>query len=197
MTYLKVNNKSYLVWSERYHIGSDLDSGSMIYIAETNEEKPYVITSEPMLLTRPLYGWEHQYGTINNEGPYPLVTDNKVHIAYSGGSAGGYSYVVANMTADIDADLLDINSWTKSVTPLLSAHSVEGEYGPGHNGFYKDENGDTWITYHAKLTPGWATRSTAIRRVHFDVYGDPVYNMSKDRDIDPKYKELTFNVTVK
>lgn len=197
MTYLKVNSKSYLVWSERYHIGTELDSGSMIYIAETTEETPYKITTEPMLLTRPLYGWEHQYGTINNEGPYPLVTDNKVHIAYSGGSAGGYSYVVANMTADINADLLDINSWTKSVTPLLSAHSVEGEYGPGHNGFYKDENGDTWITYHAKLTPGWATRSTAIRRVHFDVYGDPVYNMSKDRDIDPKYKELTFNVTVK
>ncbi len=196
MTYLKVNGKSYLIWSERYHIGTPLDSGSMIYIAETNEDKPYVITTEPMLLTRPLYGWEHQHGTINNEGPYPLVTDDKIYIAYSGGAAGSTSYVVGTMTTDIDADLLDIKSWTKSVTPLLSDHSVEGEHGPGHNGFYKDENGDTWITYHAKLTPGWATRSTAIRRVHFDVYGTPVFNMSKERDISPEYKELTFNITV-
>lgn len=130
MTYIKVRGRSYLIWSERYHIGTPLDSGSMIYIAEINEDKPYVIISEPVLLTRPLYGWENQYGTINNEGPYPLVVDNKVYIAYSGGSAGGYSYVVGLLSIDDDKELLCADEWDKAISPLLSAYSVEGEYGP-------------------------------------------------------------------
>lgn len=197
MTYVKVKDRSYLVWSERYHIGTGLDSGSMIYIASVDESNPYVITSEPMLLTRPLYGWENQYGTINNEGPYPLIIGDKVYIAYSGGSAGGYSYVVGLMSADCSADLLDINSWDKALCPLLSAYSVAGEYGPGHNGFYRDENDDIWITYHAKTTPGWAVRCTAIRRVHLNVYGEPVFNMSAERDISPELKNVAMTVTVK
>lgn len=194
MTYIKVRGRSYLIWSERYHIGTPLDSGSMIYIAEINEDKPYVIISEPVLLTRPLYGWENQYGTINNEGPYPLVVGNKVYIAYSGGSAGGYSYVVGLLSIDDDKELLCAEEWDKAICPLLSAYSVEGEYGPGHNSFYRDENGDVWIAYHAKITTGFVTRSTAIRRVHFNVYGEPVFNMSADRDIAPEYKNVSMTV---
>ncbi len=194
MTYIKVRERSYLIWSERYHIGSSLDSGSMLYIASTDENRPYVITSEPVLLTRPLYGWENQYGTINNEGPYPLIKDNKVYIAYSGGSAGGYSYTVGLLSIDDDKDMLCAKQWDKAVTPLLSAYSVCGEYGPGHNSFYRDENGDVWIAYHAKVIKGFAARCTAIRRVHFNVYGEPVFNMSAERDIFPEYRNVTMTV---
>ena len=66
MTYFKVNDISYLAWSYRYGINSPSDTGSMIYIATTDEKKPWVLTSEPVLLSRPLFGWENTAGTINN-----------------------------------------------------------------------------------------------------------------------------------
>lgn len=197
MTYVKAAGRSYLVWSERYKIGSPLDSGSMIYIGEIDETNPYQLISDPVLLTRPLYGWENQYGTINNEGPYALYTEDKLYIAYSGGSAGGHSYVVGFLSIDYDDNLLDADAWDKNVTPSLTAHSVEGEYGPGHNSFYTDENGDVWIAYHAKETIGFTSRCTAIRRVHFDKFGQPVLNMSADRDLAPEFTEVSIEVTLK
>ncbi|NLV63945.1 MAG: glycosyl hydrolase, partial [Clostridiaceae bacterium] len=94
MTYFEACNKAYLVWSYRLHIGTPKDSGSMLYIATIDKKEPWRLTSEPVLLSRPLYGWENNEHTINNEGPYTIVTEDKVYITYSGGAAGGYSYVL-------------------------------------------------------------------------------------------------------
>ncbi len=58
------------------------DTGSMLYIARVNEEEPWKLTGDPVLLSRPLYGWENLEGTINNEGPYALVRD--AHILLGG-----------------------------------------------------------------------------------------------------------------
>ncbi len=196
MTYAKACGRSYVIWSERYHIGTPLDSGSMIYIGEIDENDPYQLISEPVLLTRPFYGWENQYGTINNEGPYALYTKDRLYIAYSGGSAGGYSYSVGFLSIEYDKNLLDTVEWNKDITPSLTAHSVDGEYGPGHNSFFTDENGDIWIAYHAKETIGFTTRCTAIRRVHFDVDGVPVLNMDPARDVDEKYAKISIKVNM-
>ena len=70
MTYIKTERQSYMVWSYRVGIATPLDSGSMLYIATVDEQEPWKLTGEPVLLTRPLYGWENVDGTINNEGPY-------------------------------------------------------------------------------------------------------------------------------
>ena len=70
MTYIKAGGKSYYVWSYRVGIGSPRDTGSMLYIATVDEKNPGVLTSDPVQLSRPLYGWENVRGTINNEGPY-------------------------------------------------------------------------------------------------------------------------------
>jgi len=196
MTYVKAAGRSYLIWSERYKIGSPLDSGSMIYIAEIKENQPTRLISDPVLLTRPLYGWENQYGTINNEGPYALYTKDKLYVAYSGGSAGGYSYVVGFLSIPYDGNLLDVNEWNKDMIPSLTPHSVEGEYGPGHNSFYVDSNNDVWVAYHAKEKKGWAARCSAIRRVHFDKFGTPVLNMSADRDLLPEFENVSVNVSM-
>ncbi len=103
-----------MIWSYRYGIGSPKDTGSMLHIAEIDENKPWQLISEPHLLSRPLFGWENNSGTINNEGPYPLVIGDKIYLAYSGGVAGGESYAVGYLCADSGADLLNADNWERN-----------------------------------------------------------------------------------
>lgn len=183
MTYVKAESGSYVIWSYRECIGTPLDSGSMLYIAPIDEHKPWMLTGEPVLLTRPLYGWENVSGTINNEGPHPFVRDGVVYVTYSGGSANAYTYALGLLTARTDADLCDPGSWTKSMMPVLTFYSVEGEYGPGHNSFYVNEDGEMMIAYHAETAIDDHLRCDGIRRVHFCKDGSPYFQMSKDDDI--------------
>lgn len=141
-------------------------------IASIDEKEPWKLTCDPVLLSRPLYGWENVEGTINNEGPYAFINDKKIYLTYSGGAANGYTYTVGLLTADYDADLLNLDSWTKSTTPILSFYSVD-EYGPGHNSFYRDENGNLMIAYHGEQTGTDHLRCDMIRRVCFKADGTP------------------------
>ena len=117
----------------------------MLYIASIDEREPWRLTSEPVLLTRPLFGWENVAGTINNEGPYAFQRNGKVFLTYSGGSANRYTYALGLLTANSDSDLLDLRSWSKSMTPVLTFYSVDGEYGPGHNSFFTGSDGELMI----------------------------------------------------
>ncbi|MFW2491072.1 family 43 glycosylhydrolase [Clostridium chromiireducens] len=197
MTYFKADGTSCVVWSYRKGIGTPLDTGSMLYIATIDEENPTMLTSEPVLLSRPLFGWENMQGTINNEGPYPLVTDDMVYITYSGGAAGGYTYSLGLLKIPRGSDFLNVSEWVKSSTPVLSYYSINGVYGPGHNSFFKDYNGDTMIMYHGEEEiVGAGERCSAMHRVHFNKNGVPVFNMSSERDLDPKLCDITIEVVV-
>lgn len=196
MTYFKAGEVSYLSWSYRYGTMGPDDTGSMIYIATTDPKRPWQLTSEPVLLTRPLFGWENNENTINNEGPYALVTDDTVYLTYSGGSASGYTYAIGMLTAKIGEDLLEPNNWRKSSAPVLSTYSVEGEYGPGHNGFFTDKDGTVMITYHGETKVTGGPRSSAMRRVHFDKQGVPVFNLSAERDLNPELVQVQTTVVV-
>lgn len=177
MTYFEAGGVSYLTWSYREHIFSDKDTGSMLYIATTDKAKPYVLTSEPVLLSRPLWGWENTEGTINNEGPFALKRNGKVYLAFSGGSAGGDSYAVGLLIADETDDLLNPACWYKKPTPIHTSYTVKGEYGPGHNSFFTDDNGNVYIVYHAKTALKDAPRCTAVRGIWFDDDGEPVVDV--------------------
>ena len=183
MTFLRAQSGSYVVWSYREHIGTPMDSGSMLYIASIDEREPWRLTGDPVLLTRPLFGWENTEGTINNEGPYAFVKDGKVFVTYSGGSANRYTYALGLLTADTESDLLDLRSWTKSVTPVLTFYSVEGEYGPGHNSFFVNEEGERMIAYHAETGLKETLRCDGIRRVHFRADGSPYFGMAAGEDL--------------
>lgn len=197
MTYLKTRRQSYMVWSYRKGIGTPADTGSMLYIAEVNEEEPWKLASDPVLLSRPLYGWENVDGTINNEGPYALVKDGKVYLTYSGGSANSYTYVLGLLTAREDEDLLQVSAWEKRCAPVLSFYSVEGEYGPGHNSFYWDEDGDLMIAYHGETELTGTLRCDGIRRVHFRKDGFPEFGMSATEDLNPALAGVEMEVCVK
>ncbi len=195
MTYLKAGNSSYVVWSYRRHIGTPLDTGSMLYIARIDEEKPWQLVSDPVLLSRPLYGWENVQGTINNEGPNAFIADGKVYLAYSGGAANGYTYTVGLLTAETKADLLDPSVWKKRCAPVLSHYSLEGIYGPGHNSFFTDSCGNLMIAYHAEDALDQHLRCDAIHRVHFNIHGEPVFDLSPKRDLDPSLSHVEMEVS--
>lgn len=194
MTYIKAESGSYLVWSYREHIGTKLDSGSMLYIARTDDSKPWMLTSDPVLLTRPLYGWENVAGTINNEGPYAFLKDGRVYLTYSGGSANAYTYALGLFTADTKADLLDLSSWSKSITPVLTFRSVDGEYGPGHNSFFVNEEDELMIAYHGETDIDERLRCDGIRRIHFRYDGSPYFGMAFSDDI--RDTEIKVKVTL-
>lgn len=196
MTYLKAGGCSYMVWSYRLHIGTPEDTGSMLYIARVREETPWQLSSEPVLLSRPLLGWENVSGTINNEGPHGFVVGGKVYLTYSGGSANAYTYALGLLTAEETADLTAVSSWKKSNTPVLSFVSVEGEYGPGHNSFFQDEDGNLMIAYHAETAIDQTLRCDGIRRVHFDREGRPYFEMSKERDLAPEFETVKLQINV-
>lgn len=168
MTYVKSGNRHYYVWSYREKIGSPLDSGSMLMVGEFNPENPYELITEPVCLSRPLYGFENTNGTINNEGPYAFYHGGNIYLAYSGGDARGYLYTVGMFTAKDGADLCDLTVWEKAKTPILSFKSVPGEYGPGHNSFFCDKDGEWWIAYHGVTSFEERIISDGIRRIHYD-----------------------------
>lgn len=196
MTYLKAGGNSYMVWSYRRWIGTPKDTGSMLYIARVEETAPWRLAGEPVLLSRPLFGWENVSGTINNEGPHGFTKDGRVYLAYSGGAANGYTYVLGLLTADEDQDLTDVRMWRKSGSPVLSYRSVEGEYGPGHHSFFVDEDGSLMIAYHGETELKSHLRCDGIRRVHFDIQGEPVFDMSAERDLNPALREVCLRVEV-
>ena len=99
MTFFEADGICYLAWSYRIWTGTPHDSGSMIYIATIDPVEPWQLTSNPVLLSRPQYGWENNEHTINNEGPYAFVTNDRVYLTYSGGAAGGYTYVLGLLSA--------------------------------------------------------------------------------------------------
>lgn len=196
MTYLESAGVGYLVWSYREHIGSPLDSGSMLYIATADMERPWILAGEPVLLSRPLLGWENLEGTINNEGPYAFVSDGMVYLTYSGGDARGYLYATGLLTAREGDDLTDASVWRKSNVPVLEFTSVEGRFGPGHNSFFTDPEGNLMIAYHAETDISSRICCDGVHRVHFGIDGRPVFDLSEDRDCAPELRDVVSTVIV-
>ena len=196
MTYIRSGRDSYMVWSYREHCMSEGDTGSMLYIASVDEKEPWKLTSEPVLLSRPLYGWENVSNTINNEGPYAFVTEDTVYLAYSGGSANKFTYAVGLLTAKVGTDLLDLANWEKAKRPVLSFYSIDGLYGPGHNSFFTDAQGNLMIAYHGETAIDKTLRCDGMHRVHFGIDGEPVFDLAPQRDLKPELRNVQIQVEI-
>ena len=181
MTYFECNGRHYVAWAQN-------GGNSNVYLGEIDPNEPWKLISNSMLLTKPQYYWERVNIPVN-EGPSAMIHDGKIFLAFSA-SATGPEYCIGLMYADITADLLDINSWTKLKTPLLTSEDLIGEYGPGHNSFVQDENGDWVFVYHSRSEEcykgecGYGNedplydpcRSAHIRKVKWDESGMPILN---------------------
>jgi Predicted beta-xylosidase len=89
-------------------------------------------------------------------------------------------------------------AWDKASTPVLSYYSIKNVYGPGHNSFFTDYDGSVMIMYHGEVKiAAQDTRCTGMHRVHFDKNQVPVFNLSKERDLDASLADITRKVIVR
>ncbi|MDE6516444.1 MAG: family 43 glycosylhydrolase, partial [Acetatifactor sp.] len=191
MTCFEWQGEHYAVWSQRQFLPNDL--GAWLYIAKLNPQEPWKLQSDPVVLSKPEYGWANNH-TFVDEGPFALVTEDKLYLTFSS-AAVDTSYVVGLLTVEKGRDLLDVHNWHKKNYPILTSRSVEGEFGTGHNAYVIDDNKTVWNTYHAR--PGVnGVRSSGIRRVHFDIEGEPVLDLTEEMDLKEEYSKVKTRLTV-
>lgn len=182
----------YVVWSQRQFLPKDL--GAWLYIAKLNPKEPWKLLTDPVILSKPDYGWGNNH-TFVEEGPFALLRGDKLYLTFSA-AAVDTSYVVGLLSIDKGKDLLEPGNWHKKNYPILTSRSVENEYGTGHNAYVTDEDGVVWNTYHAR--PGTeGVRSSGIRRVHFDMDGEPRLDVTEELDVRDEFLEVTTKVLVK
>ncbi len=194
MTCFENKGSWYIIWAQK---GPDMLSN--LYLAQIDEKKPWEIITEPILLTNPEYDWEMRGGVMVDEGPSVLKHGDKIFVAFSA-SATDYNYCIGMLEADCNANLLNPKSWKKYDHPFLTSEDLEGQCGPGHNSFTKDENGNDILVYHARpfacsngqdakgnygkckyVKPGEQPlfdpcRHARVKIIHFDENGVPVLN---------------------
>jgi GH43 family beta-xylosidase len=191
MTCFEVKEEYYVVWSQRQFL--PVDQGAWLYIAKVDPKEPWKLICDPVLLSKPDYGWANNHVFVD-EGPFALFRGDKLFLTFSSALVDE-TYVVGLLTTDINADLLRPESWVKTNYPLLSSRSIPGEYGPGHNAYVIDDDGNVWNTYHAR--PGVeGPRSSGIRRVHFDIDGYPVLDLPEYRDLNKKLAKVSMEVVI-
>ncbi len=192
MTCFEWENDYYVVWSQRQFLPKDL--GAWLYIAKLNPQEPWKLLTDPVVLSKPDYGWANNH-TFVDEGPFALIRGNTLYLTFSS-AAVDTSYVVGFLRIEKGMDLLRRENWTKTNYPILTSRSVEGEFGTGHNAYVIDEEGTVWNTYHAR--PGVkGVRSSGIRRVHFDIDGAPVLDLTEELDLAEEYRDLETELIVK
>ncbi len=195
MTHFESNGVHYVAWAQSL-------GHSSILIASVDANKPWKTTSKFTIVTRPEYAWEWEDVWVN-EGPAVIKNNGKIFLAFSA-SAVNHTYCVGMLSAEEGTDLLDVNSWKKSRYPLLSTEDLPKEQnGPGHNSFTIDEYGNPMIIYHARnpketidgglYDPG---RHAFAKSVNFSHNGTPILNITREQELDPKFKEVQVKVIV-
>jgi GH43 family beta-xylosidase len=192
MTNFELSGAYYVAWSQREFLPEDL--GAWLYIEKVDPKEPWKLISDPVLISKPEYGWANN-NTFVDEGPFALIRDEKLFLTFASAAIDA-TYVVGLLCSDKEADLLDPSSWTKGNYPLLTSRSAPGEYGTGHNSYVIDDDGTAWNAYHAR--PGIdAPRSSGLRRVHFDIDGYPVLDLTEDKDLNQELAKVTIDVILK
>ena len=157
-TVFENRGKHYYIWAEKVGVGKQI---SNLYIAEM--ENPCKLKTVQVLLTTPDYDWE-RIGFWVNEGPAVIHHDGKIYMTYSASETGA-AYCLGMLSISEDADLLDPAMWKKERYPVLETNAEKGIYGPGHNSFTEDEQGNPIMVYHA--------------RTEEKIEGNPLYNPNR------------------
>lgn len=158
-TSFELNGSQYLVWGQQdLHIPGH----SNLYIARM--KNPWTLATKPVMLAKPEYEWECIRFKVC-EGPAVITHGDRIYITYSA-SGTGPEYAMGMLTADLNADLLDAASWSKSPEPVFTTNAEAHMYGPGHNSFTKAEDGVTDVmVYHV--------------RNYTEIVGDPLYEPNR------------------
>lgn len=185
MTTFEYEGKVYAMWSQRQFL--PVDQGAWLYLAQIDEKEPWRLVSDPVCIAKPEYGWENNH-TYVVEGPYALEKDGQLMLTYAAAAVDA-TYTVGLLKPVMGSDILQPKNWKKSNYPLMSSRSAKGQYGPGHNSFLTDENGLVWNFYHMRNGLD-APRSSAACRVHFDIDGEPMLDVTQELDLPEKFRTV-------
>ena len=145
MTVFENKGEWFAVWAEKVSVGKQI---SNLYIAKMKSANE--LSTAQVLLASPDYEWE-RHGFWVNEGPGVIHHSGHIFLTYSASDTSP-AYCVGMMTADEESDLLDPQSWRKMRDPVLCTDISRSIYGPGHNSFTVDENGNDVMVFHARTT---------------------------------------------
>jgi GH43 family beta-xylosidase len=178
-TAFEVNGQLYFAWS-----GWEGTTNIRQDIYLTKMTNPWTAEGERLLLSKPELPWELAGGSPSvNEAPQFLSHGSKIFITYSASGCWTDEYKIGLLSADIDADLMTVSSWSKHDQPLFVKSPSAQAYGPGHNSFFKSRDGsEDWITYHANAASNLGcgnARSMRMQKFTWRTdglpdFGDPV-----------------------
>ena len=160
MTYFEAAGRSYVIWAQH-----NPERISCLYLAEIDPKEPWKLISMPMLLTEPEYDWEKVRYSVN-EGPAVLKHGKDIFVCFSA-SGTGPEYCVGVLKTEEGKNLLDKSSWEKMDKPLLTSEDLVEEYGPGHNSFTKDEEGNDVFVYHARSKECFEENVVIVVKIRF------------------------------
>lgn len=165
----------YLLWAQ-----SDTGVNSSLYIASMSS--PSTLSSTPVRIAVPTMDWETR-GFKVNEGAAVIKRNGRIFVTFSA-SATDANYCMGLLTADENADLLDVASWTKTPTPVFTTNEGSKQYGPGHNSFTTDEAGNDVLVYHARSYRAIVgdplydpNRHARVQRLHWNADGTPNFGV--------------------
>lgn len=148
----------YYVWAQK---DPKIPGNSNLYISEMCN--PWTLTGPQVMISTPEHAWEI-IGYKVNEGAAVLKRNGRIFMSFSC-SATDFNYCMGLLIANEDSDLLNASSWTKLPYPVFQSNDDNGQYGPGHNSFTVNEDGEDVIVYHA--------------RNYKEIIGDPLYDPNR------------------
>jgi GH43 family beta-xylosidase len=176
----------YLLWAQQH---PDIKGNTNLNIAPM--ASPTALAGPAVMLSHPEYAWEKVRYWVN-EGPVILRGPQHLFLTYSAAGTGP-EYCLGMLTADLDADLLDPASWTKSPHPVFQSSPAHQIYGPGHHSFTQTADGTTdLIVYHARdyaeITGNPLrdpNRHTRVQAVTWRSDGTPDFGVPRANTPDP------------
>lgn len=209
MTYFAdKNGQSYYVWSGFSIAKFDENTPWKLSASSNKDRENYGVLLEKN------YAWEAG-GAY--EGQYVVEHNGKYYITYSARRVDG-RYTLGYLSADVNADLLNPDSWTKTQTPVLFSSQIENEWqsGPGHAAFAEGPDGELLFVYHTyshvtradgfrggkygngtgdavKKTNG---RDAYIRRVHWGANDRMILDMTLGEELAENSRQVRVTVNV-
>ncbi|MCC2031469.1 family 43 glycosylhydrolase [Microbacterium allomyrinae] len=194
MTHFEDNGTDYVVWSER--VISPSTGPAVLKIAEVTPSATgaWQLSSRRSTIVYPDAGWSDNTSAVA-EGPFVIQRDGKVMITFSGSNID-WTYAVGLTTAASGADLLEASAWNTRSYPVWSYEGPFADnWGPGHNSYTYDDDGNLLNVFHAKATQN-GTRDAGIRMVYFRQDDSPVLDMTDAEWLAPANRTVSTTVTV-
>ncbi|HEX5859621.1 MAG TPA: family 43 glycosylhydrolase [Microbacterium sp.] len=194
MTHFEDAGTDYVVWSER--IVAPATGPAVLKIAKVipSATGAWQLSGQRSTIVYPDKGWSDNTSAVA-EGPFVIQRDGKIMITFSGSNID-WTYAVGLATASSGADLLDPAAWEVRSNAIWSYEGTFlNNWGPGHNSYTYDDDGNLLNVFHAKATQN-GTRDAGIRMVYFRQDGSPILDMTDAEWLSTANRTVTAKVVV-